>query len=115
MSIRSDTVVATIATSGSLSPSVDIEGLTVTGLLVPTATSAAITFQVSKDNSTFFDLFDNASTPAEVKIAAGTHNKAYQAPAALRGWRYMKVRSGISGTAVTQSSGLVVTLVGEAT
>lgn len=93
---------ATIANGASLSDSVSVGNGEVVGLIVPTFTSAALTFQGSDDDTTFKDVHDSAG--AEVSIPANTGDRAYQAPASLKGFAYIKVRSGTSGTPVNQGA-----------
>lgn len=62
-------------------------------------TAAGITFQVSLDGSAWSDLL-NAS--GEVAFASDAAGRAYQVPAG--GFRYIKVRSGTSGTPVAQAA-----------
>lgn len=100
---------ATIADEGTTSDIVNVIGRKVAGLYVPTMVSAALTFEVSRDRETFYDLYhllvdDEASTApllaaVEVTIPAGTHNKAYAAPPALHGWPYFRIVAGAAQTA----------------
>ena len=92
---------ATIGAGTSLSGSVRIGSGEVVGLMVPTWDSAAVTFQGSHDDSTFSDVHDSAGV--EVSIPASTGNRAFQAPAALKGFEFIKIRSGTSGAAVNQT------------
>lgn len=105
----SSTIVVTIANGASLSSVAQLGGSRLLAILVGAWTSAAISFQVSVDNSNFFDLYD--ATGTEVSIPAGTHNKAYAAPLELLGFPYIKIRSGLTGAGVNQSGGDDVTLV----
>jgi hypothetical protein len=98
-----DSVTVTIADGQSLSDAAAIADYRLVGLIVGTWTSAAITFQVSQDGNTYYNLYDDAGN--EVTIPAGTHNKAYAAPMELAPWRYMKVRSGTAASPVAQAGG----------
>lgn len=105
------TTTVTIADSASLSgASIDLGGYGLVGLMTPSGWSTqAITFQVSQDGSNWFNLYDKdgevvlASVPASAYVALN--------PATFYGARYVKVRSGTSGSAANQSGGDVVTLV----
>lgn len=85
----------TIASAGSLSTSVDMEGWTVPGMMVqPAGTSmvaGSISFQVSVDNSTFFPL--NDSTNTLISVPHGTSGVAYGAAViqAIAPYRYLRV------------------------
>ena len=100
---------ATILSGTSLSGSVTVgEGVPV-GIAVPPFTSAAITFQESADNVTFYDAVDAAG--AEITLgAATTGSKFYPLPAGLTG-AYLKVRSGTSAAPVNQGADRTLTLV----
>jgi len=101
---------ATIADEASLSDAVILNYARVVNIEVGTwAVSAAITFQatgggpVSGGGSvTWYDVYDELGV--EVQIPAGTHNKIYSVPA-LAGMFAIKVRSGVTGSAVNQTSG----------
>lgn len=100
---------ATIANAASLSDSVEVGSGEVVGLMVPTWTSAEITFQGSHDGTTFSDVHDSAG--AEVSIPATTGGRAVQAPAALKGFAFIKIRSGTSGTPVNQGAERLVRVI----
>lgn len=106
----------TIASGASLSGSRDL-GLTTSGakfvgIIMPDSWDTAdLTFQGSDDNSTFKNVYDD--NDAEVTVQAGSarsigfRNEIQQA---LSAFRFIKVRSGTSGTPVTQSSSRVLQL-----
>lgn len=107
---------ASIANNESLSGGVDGgEGRALVGLQTPAAwTAAAITFDVSTDNTTFVPLFDSIGAEVIVPSASIATNAARGFaldPAAFVGWRYVKVRSGINGTVVAQGAARSVTLI----
>jgi len=109
-----DALTVTIANGASLSDAAEVNAGDVVGIIVPTFTSAAVTFSVSADGSTYVDLFDNAATPAEVTLPAGTHNKGYLAPLALAAFPFLKVRSGTAALPANQGAARTVTLVVQA-
>jgi len=94
-----------IADETSLSAAGALGDLSVIGLVVPTFDSAALTFQVSTVGTTYYNLYDEAGN--EVVIPASTFNRVVAAPLELRGWRFVKVRSGTSAAAVNQTTAAV--------
>lgn len=65
-------------------------------------TTANLTFQVSEDGTTFYDLYNDAGTEYTVTAAA---NRVLRLT--LADWlavRYMKIRSGTTGSAVNQAA-----------
>lgn len=101
-----DVITLTIADEGTLSDAGDISRFINASITLVTAwTSAAITFQGCDTlGGTYANIYD--ATGTEVTIPAATHSgRAYEIPAAVMNFRYIKVRSGTSGSAVTQSNG----------
>lgn len=110
-SCPNDTTAAVIAAAGNISPAVDLGGLRLMGIVMPaTWTTAAITFKVSADGgATWNNLYDSLGAEVSISVAAsGAYNID---PAVFAHWKLLKVRSGTSGTPVTQSSGASITLV----
>ena len=99
------TITATIADEGTLSSVADLANfINATMEMVTTWTSAAITFQGSDDGITFYNIYDKDGV--EVTIPAATHaSRAYEIPAAVMNFRFIKIRSGTSASPVTQSNG----------
>lgn len=95
----------TIADEGTVSTAAEIGWFINASIaMVTTWTSAAITFQGSNDGVTFYNIYD--STGTEVTIPAATHaSRAYELPAAVMNFRFIKIRSGTTASPVTQSSG----------
>lgn len=107
--ITSD-LTATIASSASLSDAIDVSGTTICGYIMPASwTSADITFQASVDGTNFFDLYDQYGI--EVKHSAAASHFVQLTPADMASIRFVKFRSGTSGSAVSQASQRVITLV----
>jgi hypothetical protein len=104
-----DVVAATIADEASLSDVATVDAGQIVGISFPTIVSAALSFQVSYDGSTFRDLYDSDGT-TETKTTASTGNRVIAAPAALKeaGAVAVKVRSGLTAAVVTQTSGPIV-------
>lgn len=107
---RNETATATILSGASLSDAIDLSGRNLTGILLPaTWTTADLTFSVSLDGTTYADLHDAAGE--YVAVAAASVFIGLNI-AALMGFRYLKVRSGTSGTPVNQAAdrSIVLTL-----
>ncbi len=98
------TVDVTIAHDGSLSgASADLGSAGIARIIMPATWDAAVlTFQVSQDNSTWNNLYDANGTEYTVQAAAS--RSIILPPADFVGIRYIKVRSGTAGSAVTQTS-----------
>ncbi len=109
-----DSATATIADGQSLSGAIDCGGMVPVGVLAPAAnwTTAALSFQGSRDGSTYINVHDDGGEYTTGNIAAG--GGCSLTKDVFRMWRYIKVRSGTSGAAVAQAGGDVVTLVMEA-
>ncbi len=101
---------ATIAISASLSGSVDVNGTTIAGYIMPAAwTAAGITLQVSVDGTNFFNLYDQYGN--EVSHIVDASSFVQLTPSDMAAIRYIKIRSGTSGTPVNQAAERVITLV----
>lgn len=97
---------ATIAAAASISGDIDLGPLRLEGVIMPAAwTAADLTFQVSRDGSAFQNLFDDADNEVIVQAAA-SRNVALRddVKKAFSGWRWLRVRSGTSGTPVAQAA-----------
>lgn len=105
-----EVVNATIASSGDLSGEVNLGGLRLCGLLMPDAwVSAAITFQASFDGgTTWVDIYKDG---AEYSETVDVDQYISISPEVFAAVPRVKVRSGTSGTPVTQTSGAVIGLV----
>lgn len=101
-------VTTTIINGGSVSGPITAEWRDIIGLIVPTFTSAALTFQVSTDGSNFYDLYDEVGN--EVTVPASTFNRAIAAPLEVRGWKAVRIRSGTTATPVAQGAARTLTV-----
>lgn len=110
---RFSVTTVTIADSASLSGAADLSSQSGTLVAIQTPsgwTSAVMTFQASFDGTTYGNLYNSAGAEVTTgSIAASTY--VALDPADFAGVRYLKVRSGTSGTAVNQSSGDILQLV----
>jgi hypothetical protein len=108
------TVTVTIAIDASLSDEADLEGYTLVGIHMPAAwTAAGLSFQVATiSGGTFCDAYDDAGTEVTVSAAASRYIGLTSADAlCLSAARFLKVRSGTTGTPVNQAAARTITLV----
>lgn len=101
---------ATIASGASLSGAIDLGTARLAGIYMPSSwTTANLTYQASTDGTNWFELYDNAGNEYTTTVAAG---EAVIVPVSdTIGIRYIKIRSGTSGTPVSQGADRVLTLV----
>lgn len=104
------TVSVTIASGASLSSAVDLLKYSLVGIQMPgTWTAANLTFQGSYDGSTFANLYDETQ---EVTLTSPTASVFIVLdPAKYLSLRSLKVRSGTSGTPVTQGADRALQLI----
>jgi hypothetical protein len=108
--VRFTTQTVTIANGASLSNEVDLETKTLIAIDMPSSwTTANLTLQASVDNSTWDNVFDSLGT--EVTILAAASRFILLNPADFVSVRYLKVRSGTSGTPVNQGGARTITLI----
>lgn len=104
---------ATIANGAALSSVVDVTSLQLHGIIVPSSwTAANLTFQGSPDNVTFSDVYDDGGTELKATVIAGAYvalRNDFQL--ALSAIRYLKIRSGTTGTPVNQGAARTLTLI----
>lgn len=94
---------ATIANGASVSGTIDLKGRPLVGIFMPSAwTTATITFQISRDGTTWYDLY-NSFGDELVAQAAASRFIAFS-PNELLAARYMRLRSGTSASAVNQGA-----------
>lgn len=97
----------TIADNASLSAAVDLAGRGISAIIIPSTwvTATVITFQVSLDGSTYYDLYHNVSgtlTEYSVPVAASRYIALEQTK--FFGVKFIKVRSGTQGSPVNQTA-----------
>lgn len=104
-------VPVTISNGTSLSAGIDLSNYGfVTGIVMPAAWDAAnLTFQSSHDNSTWNNVYDDVGT--EYTVTAAASRRINTTLTNFIGIRFLKVRSGTSGTAVNQTADRVLQLV----
>lgn len=103
-------IVVTILSGASLSAPVELRGCTPGAIEMPaTWTTANLTFQAaSGDLVTFKDMYDEFGT--EVNVAAAASRYIRLTPSDWWTPRWLKVRSGTSGSAVNQGGDRVITI-----
>jgi len=91
-----------IANGASLSDPIDLTGLVLVGLQMPSAwTAAAITFQASADGTTYADFY---SAGSELSLTVSASQFIRLDSSIMLSARWWKVRSGTSGTPVNQGA-----------
>lgn len=80
-------------------------------IVTPFTSAAVITFQGSDDGTTYYDVYDPAGTEVTIPSHATHTGRAYELPAAVLNFRFIKIRSGTSAAPVTQSPGAAGTTV----
>lgn len=106
---RATILTVTIASGTSLSGAVEIGEGVLIGIVLPTMTSASLSFQASADGTTYGEAVDSAL--AAIAVSASTGGQYIAAPAALNGVPFLKIRSGTSGAPVNQGADRVITLI----
>lgn len=85
-------------------------GAVVTGILMPASwTAASLSFQASIDSANWFDVYDRFGV--EIVIPAAASRVITVEPTLFIGFRYIKVRSGTTGTPVNQGADRTITLI----
>jgi hypothetical protein len=103
-------VTATIANGASLSGAVSLAGAGLLRILMPAAwTAAALTFQVSPDDGTYYDLYGDDGVEYSVTVAAA--RAVTLDVTRFVGISFLKVRSGTASAAVNQGGSRALLLV----
>jgi hypothetical protein len=101
---------ATIANGASLSGAVDLGRYRLARIEMSAAwTAAAITFQVSRDGVTYYNLYDKTGT--EYSVTTDASRGVIIPLTDFLGVQFLKVRSGTAGAAVNQAAERVLNLV----
>ena len=101
----------TIAEDASLSESIDLKHYALIGVLMPSGWTDSLTFQVGFSiNGTiqYFDVYDNDGN--EIVAVGGSSRFVRIYPTELPAVKYLKVRTGTSGTPIAQGSNKTITL-----
>lgn len=92
----------TISSGSSLSDAQYVGHRQPLGIHLPTIDSAKLSFVGSYDGATFFDVYDTSGS--EVTEPSSTGELFQDAPDALRGVNWLKIRTGTSGSGASQSA-----------
>lgn len=104
---------ATIANNASLSDAIDLQGCRAVAIRMPASwTTAVLTFQGSEDDSNYADVYTSGGT--ELQCAAAASRWIILEPQHFLGIRYLKIRSGTSGTPVNQGGARSLVVVAQA-
>jgi hypothetical protein len=104
------TKTVTIGAGASLSSACFLENFELCGIITPSGwDTAALTFQGSVDNTTFYNVWNGAAEAAYAAVTASIF--VVFDPAIFLGIPYIKVRSGTGASAVNQADAVTVTLV----
>lgn len=99
-----------IANGASLSAAVTLQRRPILAILVPSDwDDATLSFQVSQDGLTYYELVDEAGEYVSLTVDAGRMLRVSN-PDQWSGFNYMKLRSGSSASPVTQSGAKTLTL-----
>ena len=103
----------TIANGASLSGEIDLEGFKNFAIEMPAAwTAANLTFQAaSASGGTFQNVHDDAGTEVVVTAAAARVIGMDAVKRELAALRFIKIRSGTTGTPVNQGAARTLTLI----
>lgn len=103
----------TILSGASLSDSISLENRHLMSIIIPAAwTAAALTFQFSTDDVNYYNAFSlTAELTANTTAAAAGQIVNIPSTDAFHSARYLKIRSGTSGTAVVQAATRILTVV----
>lgn len=100
---RTTLYTASIAAGASLSDAVNLDDKRVHQILVPTGWNpAALTFDVSPDGTTWYELSD-MSAPHQSGVLAGGQALIVE-PAIFAGLRHIRIRSGTRASPVPQAA-----------
>jgi hypothetical protein len=99
----------TISSGGSLSAAIDLANQGLVRIVMPAGWDAAvITLQSSFDGVTYNNLYDQWG--GEYTIQAAASRSIVLVPADFVAMRYIKLRSGTSGTPVNQTADRIITI-----
>lgn len=100
----------TIANGASLSSPITLDRRPILSVLIPAGwDDADMTFQVSMDGITYYELVDEDGAAVTLAVAASKMVRLTNLDQ-WAGYNYLKMRSGTSGTPVTQSGAVTIYL-----
>ena len=93
----------TIASGQSLTASIDLKDQPILAIQMPASwTTANLTFQGSNDGTNFFDVYNLEGD--EYRVVAAASRYIVLSPFEFQWARYIKIRSGTTGTPVNQGA-----------
>lgn len=105
-----DDLTVTISEGSSLSASLTLNRRPPLSIIVPAGwDTAVITFQVSQDGVSYYELIDQDGDVVQLEPAAGRMMRVDN-PEQWEGFNYMRIRSGTSGSPVTQTADRTLTV-----
>ena len=104
MLVTGPNAIITVAVDSSVAAAIDVGDGGLVAIQMPSAwTAASLTFQASADlNGTYYDVYDITGTELAITTAASRY-VALNA-STFAGLRYIKIRSGTTGTPVVQGA-----------
>ena len=109
--IRDDQINVTISAGQAITAEIDTGGKRLARIAIPASwTTANITFQVAPiSGGTFTDLYDSGGT--EYNVTVGGASRTIIIPLAdMIGLRFIKIRSGTTGTPVNQAADRILAI-----
>ena len=104
--------IATIASGGSVSGSIDLMGAAMIGFVTPAAwTSAALTIEVSDDNVNWSSAYDAYGAQVGLIASPVVATRYAVDVTALLPWRFVRFRSGTSASPVVQGADRAFTVI----
>ncbi|MDD3371026.1 MAG: hypothetical protein PHE27_04270 [Alphaproteobacteria bacterium] len=106
-----DNIPTTIASGTSLTNTINLKGLRLFAIAMPSSwTAARLTFQVSPDcGTTWYDLYDANGT--EITATAAASTCVVLSPVQFSSFQYVRLRSGASGSPVNQADDREISLI----
>jgi len=103
-------VSATISSGGNLSGAIDLNGLSLVAIIMPSAfDGTTLTFQASHNGTNWFELHDAAGNAITVTVGANRYIQLdWQR---FLGIRYIRIRSGTASSPVNQTAARTLHLV----
>ena len=106
-----EAVYAVFAQTSTVATAVDLQGGRLVAIQMPsTWVSANLTYQASWDGTTYADLYDDGGNEVSTVVTQSRY-VVFDSLDNMEGARFVTVRSGSSGTVVTQTAATTVTLI----
>ena len=97
-------ITATIASGTAITGSIDLKDQPILAVRIPASwTTANLTFQGSQDGTNFFDVY-NLYGDEFTAVVGGASRYVVMSPFDFQWARYIKIRSGTTGTPVNQGA-----------